>query len=250
MAGGRSPLSLTTSAVGDSCVLTVAGVLDATTYRPLREAIVTAALDEPAAVIIDVTELVVREDAAWTVFVNARWQTTEWPDTPMGVVCGHFQGRNALQRSGITRYVPVYGSIDVAIAELIGDDERRVRRRARAMLPATQSSARRSRVLAQQWLTAWSRTDFIHAVSVVAVELVEIALANTNVEFSFRLETSGSTVTVAVRYVGDEPPTGRHAIGGNILGLALLDATSRVWGGQTSSASNTVWAVLGPENRF
>jgi hypothetical protein len=45
-------------------VLTVDGVLDATTYLPMREAIVKAALDEPRIVIIDISWLTVREDPA------------------------------------------------------------------------------------------------------------------------------------------------------------------------------------------
>jgi hypothetical protein len=44
-------------------VLTVDGVLDATTYLPMLEAIVKAALDEPRIVIIDISWLTVREDS-------------------------------------------------------------------------------------------------------------------------------------------------------------------------------------------
>ena len=157
----------------DARVLTLDGVLDATTYLPIREAIVKAALDEPRAVIIDVSGLTVREDPAWAVFTSARWQIAEWPDVPIGLVCAHDQGQNALQRNGITRYVPLYTTLESALAELAADGLRRYRRRARASLPAARSSIRRSRELAAEWLTAWSRTDFIHVVSVVATELVE-----------------------------------------------------------------------------
>jgi hypothetical protein len=67
-------------------VLTVDGVLDATTYLPMREAIVKAALDEPRIVIIDISWLTVREDPAWAVFTSARWQIAEWPGVPIGLV--------------------------------------------------------------------------------------------------------------------------------------------------------------------
>src|SRR6478672_8331396 len=95
LAGGSSDLRITASPVEDSRVLAIDGQLDATTYVPLREAIVKAALDEPHALIIDVNGLTVRDDPAWAVFTNARWQVAEWPDIPFGMVCAHDQGRNA-----------------------------------------------------------------------------------------------------------------------------------------------------------
>ena len=62
--GPQTELRITASAVGDNRVLTLDGVLDDTTYVPLRNAIVKTALDEPDAVIIDVTGLAVRDDPA------------------------------------------------------------------------------------------------------------------------------------------------------------------------------------------
>jgi hypothetical protein len=249
-ADGRSPLGLTGSSVHDICVLAVDGVLDDTTYIPLRDAIVEAALDEPRAVIIDVTGLVVRDDPAWAVFTAACWQVTEWPDTPISLVCAHDQGQHALRRNGITRCVPVYPTLQLAVADLSATELRRYRRRARALLPAMKTSTQRCRELTTQWLTAWSRTDFMHTVSIVATELVETALANTDSAFSLRLETNGSTVTVAVQYLGAAPPTGQNPTGGTVCGLDLVAATSRVWGSYTAAAANTLWAALGPENRF
>jgi hypothetical protein len=250
MSGRRSELRIAGSAVADARLLTIDGVLDGTTYLPLREAIVKAALDEPRTLIVDITRLAVRDDAAWAVFTSARWQVAEWPDVPIGLVCAHAQGQNALRRNGITRYVPVYSTLHSAVTELLADESRRYRRRARAALPAMKNSTRRCRELTAQWLTAWSRTDFIHAVSIVATELVEMALAATNSTFSLRLETDGSTVAVAVQHMGLAKTMRREPLGNAVSGLDLVVANSRVWGSYTNAAGNTVWAVVGPENRF
>jgi anti-anti-sigma regulatory factor len=245
-----SELRINAAAMVDACVLTVDGVLDETTYVPLRDAIVKAALDEPRAVIADVTGLVVRDEAAWAVFTSARWQVAEWPDVPIGLVCAHDQGQNALRRNGITRYVPVYPTLESAVTELPAEAQRRYRRRAQATLPAMKSSAWRCRMLTAQWLTAWSRTDFIHAVSIVVTELVEMALANTTSPFSLRLETDGSTVAVAVQHLGILKTIRGESLGGNVSEQELVAANSRIWGNYTSAVGNTVWAVVGPENRF
>jgi len=130
VAGQRSELRITVSAIDDTRVLTIHGLLDEPTYVPLRDAIVKAALDEPLAVIIDVNRLTVRDDPAWAVFTSARWQVAEWPDVAIGMVCAHDHGQNALRRNGITRYVPVYQDVESAITELAADGLRRYRRRA------------------------------------------------------------------------------------------------------------------------
>jgi hypothetical protein len=247
---GRSELGIIASAVADACLLTVDGVLDDTTYIPLRDAVVKAALDEPRAVIVDVTRLTVRDDAAWAVFTSARWQVTEWPDIPIGLVCAHAQGQNALRRNGITRYVPVYATLQSAITGLPADEMRRYRRRAHAKLPAMKSSIHRCRELTAQWLTEWTRTDFIYAVSIVATELVEMALADATSPFSLRIETDGSTVAVAVQHLSAAKDARPNLLGKNVSGLDLVAANSRIWGSYVSAAGNTVWAVVGPENRF
>ena len=214
----------------DACVLTVDGVLDATTYLPIREAIVKAALDEPRIVIVDISWLTVREDPAWAVFTSARWQIAEWPGVPIGLVSAHEQDRNNLHRNGITRYVPLYTTVESALSELSVDMQQRYRRRARALIPAGKSSTRRCRELTAQWLSEWSRIDFIHVASLVATELVEAAMSATDTEFVLRLETDGSTVTVVVQHVGIANPVQRKSLDDKVSGLDLVAANSRMWG--------------------
>jgi anti-anti-sigma regulatory factor len=250
MPGGQSELQVSVTDVGDACVLTLDGALDATTYVPIRETIIKAVLDEPRVVVINVSGLSAREEAAWAVFTSARWQIGEWPDVPIALVCAHGQGRNALQRNGITRYVPVYATLESALTELSADGLRRYRRRARASLPSRRSSIRGCRELTEQWLTAWSRSDFIHVVATVATELVEAVLVDTDRDFALRLETDGSTISVVVQHGGIANPVPRKSDLYNVSGLDLVAANSRAWGSYAASTGNTVWAVVGPENRF
>jgi hypothetical protein len=250
MRDGRSELRVGGKDVDGARVLLVEGVLDASTYVVLRDAIVKAALDEPRVVIVDITWLTVREDPAWAVFTSARWQVAEWPDVPIGLCSSHERDRNNLRRNGITRYVPVFATVESALTELAADGLRRYRRRARASVPALQSSIHRCRELATQWLTEWSRTDFIHVASLVASEMVEAALAATDSEFALRIETDGSTVSVVVQHVGIAAAAGQKSKGDNLSGLDLVAAHSRTWGTYTTLSGNTIWAVVGPENRF
>ncbi len=156
--------------------------------------------------------LTVREDPAWAVFTSARWQIAEWPDVPIGLVSAHEQDRNNLHRNGITRYVPLYATVESALSELSDRCAAAATGGAAAPgIPAGRSSIRRCRELTAQWLTEWSRTDFIHVASLVATELVEAALSDTDSEFVLRLETDGSTVSVVVQHVGIANPVQRKS---------------------------------------
>ena len=175
-------LTIAADAIGASAVLTPHGVLDSSTYRSLRDRIIKAALEEPQAVIVDVTDLVVPSESAWVVFTSARWHVGTWPEVPIMLVCEHPAGRSAIARNGVTRYVPVYPSIEAAIDSVscVGVP---VRRRTRAELPAQLTSLSRARELVTEWLTAWSQTELIPVTKVVVTAFVENVLQHTDRPF-------------------------------------------------------------------
>jgi hypothetical protein len=144
----RSGLTITAAVVAHSRVLTLYGVLDATTYHRVRDAILkAAALDECRAVIIDVTALSVAAPAPWSQFTSACEQIAEWPRVPMALVCDSIAGQKALRRNGISGEIPVYWSVATAIAALPGGNEHTRRPRTRAELHPE-----------SRWLAGWPTT--------------------------------------------------------------------------------------------
>lgn len=250
MAHDISVLTVAAEALESTAVLTTHGVLDSTTYLSLRDKIIKAALDEPRAVIVDVTELVVPAESAWVVFTSARWHVDRWPDVPILLVCGHPAGRTAIARNGITRYVALYSSIQAAIDALSGTDSPRLRRRARAELPGRLTSLTRARELVTEWLTAWSRPEMIPVAKVVVTTFVENVLAHTVSSPILRLEFDGSTLTVAVEDGSSVPAGVREDWRPNTApsGLRIVSALCRTWGNSPTPSGKTVWAVIGPEN--
>jgi hypothetical protein len=251
VASARNPIAVSSRAWGNSQVLHVGGVLDGSTYRELRDAVIKTALDEPRAVIIDVTDLEVSAESAWCVFTSARWHVSVWPDVPLILVCGHAGGRGAIRRNGITRYIPLYSTVESAHAAVRTDDLEPQRRRAQAQLPAVHSSLRRARQLAAEWLTNWSRREFIPVAAIVVDVLVENVLEHTLSAPRLIVESRGDAVTVAV---ADDSriPAARHEDphrgGDTVSGLAVVAALARAWGSTPTSTGKTVWAVIGPEN--
>jgi hypothetical protein len=238
--------------VGRIIVLTPDGVLDATTYLYLRDNIITAALDDPRAVVVDVSGLLVPRESALAVFTSARWHVERWPEVPILLACDRASGRDALTRNGITRYVPVYPSVESACSACAFAGSRMGRQRVRIDLPAHATSLRRSREFVAEWLQAWSMPDWIAVSKIIVTTLVENVLAHTTCDPRLRLETDGETVMVAVEDCSHSQAnvsewsqaTGRPS------GLNILNAMCRMWGNSPTPTGKTVWAVIGPENRL
>jgi anti-anti-sigma regulatory factor len=232
-------------------VLTVDGRLDSTTYLTLRDRIIKAALAEPPAVIIDVTALEVPATSAWAVFTSARWHVSTWPDVPIVLVCAHAAGRKAISRSGTTRYVPVYPTVEAAWHGVHAGPGGR--RRAHARLPATMASLSESRRMVREMLATWSQSALIPTATVIVNALVENVLQHTQSAPGLRLETDGATVTVAVEDDSSAVAHRRERGDGGadtVSGLAIVAALSRAWGSTPIPSGKTVWAVIGPENRL
>jgi anti-anti-sigma factor len=249
----KSPTSLTISTRTEQSLiaLTADGVLDAANSATLRDSIMQATLDEPAAVIVDVTTLQVPDEAAWSVFVSARWQVDTRPGVPIVLVCANRAAREAITRGGVTRFIPVYPTEKGAVKAIDRLARRRVQH-AQAKLPASLNSLRESRQLVRDWFTSWSKPRLIPVALVVVNVFVENVLEHTGSEPVMRIECDGSTATIAVSDDSSAPavrlPSPPKGI--DVSGLAIVAALSRAWGSTPTSSGKTVWAVIGPENQL
>jgi hypothetical protein len=231
--------------------LAMDGVLDGTTHRLVRDAVVKAAMDAPSLVVVDVTELHAASPSVWSVFTSARWLVVQWPDVPIALVCSHVAGRRALARNGIARYLPVYGSSEAAVGAMAGT-VRSNRRRVRQTWPSSPSAVASVRGFVSHWLHAWSLDGFAVTTGVVSTVLVENVLRHTESEPNVRLETDGVTVTVAVTDQSPAPACVPEEVQllGRLSELQIVGALTRVWGNTPIAGGKVVWAVIGPENQL
>ncbi|OBB47616.1 STAS domain-containing protein [Mycobacterium sp. 852002-51961_SCH5331710] len=235
---------------GSAVVLTISGVVDSNNYCELRNQIVQAALEEPHAVLIDVSGVDAPAGSAWTVFSSARWHVERWPGVPLFLVCSDASTRAVINRTSVTRHVPLFADLDAAFEVAEIDRRLPTRRRARAELPAALASLQRSRELTTQWLTAWSRTRMIPTANVVATTLVENVLRHTDSQPELRVECHGATIAIAVTDGSHDPAVLREAAtaAASPTGLFIVAALCRCWGNAVTSSGKTVWALMGPEN--
>lgn len=243
-------ISVTASPSGH-LVLTIAGTLDSTTYHQIRDNVIKAALDEPPAVIVDVTDLHAPAVSAWAAFTSARWHVSAWPDVPVVLVCHHAEGRAAIRRSGITRYVPVHADESAAARSV--DEPHALRRRVRAVIHPGPGCLGYARTLLTQWLAVWDRSDMALTAGTVATILIENTLEHTAGTPTLILEAVEDRATVAVSDESTKPAARQEdSVAGahTVSGLAIVSALSRCWGNSPTAGGKTVWAVLGPENRL
>lgn len=247
-----SQLSVHAAAAHSCCLLTVSGLLDSSTYLELRNSIIKSAMDQPRAVLVDVTELRVPTPSAWAVFTSARWHVSTWPDVPILLVCPHEDVRKEIARNGVARYVPVSVSTEAALARLV-DQTEPFKRRTRIELAATPASLRGARRMVAEVLLDWSLPDLVAVAAVITNVFIENALEHTHSAPVLRLESTGSTVTVAVEDEEPMPPVrheDRFVNHERVSGLAIVAAVCRVWGSTPTPNGKTVWAVFGPENKL
>ncbi|AKN16246.1 sulfate transporter [Mycobacterium haemophilum DSM 44634] len=249
----KSPGSLAIAARTEHSmtVLTLEGVLNTSNSTALRNCIMKATIDQPSAIIVDVTGLQAAAESAWSAFISVRWEVGTQPDVPIVLVCGHRAAREAIARSGVGRFMPVYPTEKSAMTG-INRLARRTLRRIDAQLPANLTSLRESRRLVREWLTAWSQTALIPVALVVVNVFVENVLEHTGSDPLMQIESDGATATIAVSD-GSAAPARRLAsplTGIDVSGLAIVAALSRAWGSTPTSSGKTVWAVIGPESQL
>lgn len=236
----------------DAPILRVEGVLDSSSYRTIRDAVIKAAIDAPPAVIVDINGLHAPSASAWAVFTSARWHVSVWPDVPILLVCEHPPVRRALTRAGVTRYVPVHPDRKLAL-EAVHGESLKVRRRARTELSRSSASIDLARAVVADWLTNWDIREVIAVAATVATVFVENVLDHTESAPVLIVESYQDTVTVAVEDNSPHLP-GRHEDadrGAHVVsGLAIVSAVSRRWGATPTLSGKTVWAMVGRENRL
>ena len=248
-----SELTVSPGTADTDCLLTVEGVLDTTTYLKLRDSIVKAALDEPRAVLVDVNALDVPASSAWSVFTSARWHVSTWPDIPVVLISARAeQPRRTIARTGVTRYVPVYPSVEAALATLT-DDAPAARRRIRAELPAALASLRTARTVVADCLQR-----LVSGRTHAGGDGDRQRLRRKRVATHHLRASGGDRIR---RHIGEHLGRGRQRGPGRApRGSRPRRRSCLVWLSSPSvcragaacprPSGKTVWAVIGPENRL
>ena len=233
-------------AVTDEVVfVTPVGVLRVSTAPKLRRFLLSCIAAQPQALIVDLNLVHVQTSAALSMFAAAARHSAEWADVPIVLVSDSPVAGRSLHTLAIARFVPVYPTMDVAVASIRRlpprlQARRTVRRDARTLAPV--------REFIDQTCQQWEIGALEAAARSVAQELVNNAVTHARTDATMLLHLRGCSLLVMVGDGSDKRPRlispGRDRLRTHGYGLVIVDALAERWGSVPTTDGKVVWALL------
>jgi anti-anti-sigma regulatory factor len=230
----------------ESAVLVAAhGTLDGSTAGALRGAMYKYLVEQPDAVVLDLTGTAVADRASLVVLSAVARQASLWPAVPFVVVESRPEVVDQLRRIGITRVLALRRTVTAALETI---DHGEARPTVREILPPISGAARHARTVVTDACLRWGVADLVGSACAVVTELVSNASRHAGTTMTLRISRRGQWLLVAVEDGGTKLPEPRPmpgpADGGAGRGLALIEALSHRWGCLPTDSGKVVWAVL------
>jgi anti-anti-sigma factor len=195
-------------------VLTLAGRLDLAAAPRLQRAILKQLGEPPPAIICDLSRVEGIDPLCAGVFTSIRHPALGWPGTGL-VLCGTQPAvADTLIQLGVARSLPMYPSLDEALANARARPQRL---RARLTLGPVLTAAAAGRQFVVEVCGRWGLQALAEPAALVASELVTNSVVHARTALELRVELRGSRLQVAVH---DQDP--------DLVGLlAAKDGTDR-----------------------
>lgn len=237
-----SDVSWHSELIGDCLVVRPVGVLDALTYRDVRDTLIKFAVDQERVLVVAIDELDLPVRGALTAFSSAAMRVSNWPGMPIVLATRREDQREQLDRTVVSRFVSVFANVPAAVAAAAQPPRcRRVTLELRHEL----ISARRARLFVRETCRRWQVEDLFADAEQIATELVENALLHTASAPRLRLELRGDVLTIAVSDDSDAEAVLREPSPGEDRGVGLRIVADRAiaWGCSPQlTGGKVVWA--------
>jgi anti-sigma regulatory factor (Ser/Thr protein kinase) len=229
----------------DGCLVAhLGGVLDSLTYAYVRDSLVKLALEEPRAVVAQPDDLSVGSESLLSVFSSVWMRVNDWPNVPIFLVSSDVDRRAMIAHSAVSRFVPVFATVQEAVEAA---EEGAPRRRRRAVYPPVLMCSAAARTFVRETCRDWRIESLTADALCLASELVENAIEHAGTELELRLELRRGMLTVAVRDGNPKQAVLRQDTQGQPLGYGLQIVTdlAKTWGCSPELRGGKVtWAVL------
>jgi anti-anti-sigma regulatory factor len=223
-------------------VVRLAGTLDMISMRHAYAVLEECLARQPDALVVDLTELAVRDQLAVSVFAAVARRAAGWPVVPM-VLCAP-QPDAAASLAGLTacRVVPVRDTCDEASRVAGASAVTRLRVR----LDPVAAACRRARELVADACARWNLPEAVGPASVVLSELVGnvVRHAGTPMQVTVTLRRPWLHLAVLDGNSADPCPgeAGQRDEGGR--GLLVVRELADRWGCVPTGGGKAVWATL------
>jgi anti-anti-sigma regulatory factor len=225
-------------------VASLAGTLDGIAVTRVRSVLLKCLAEQPEALIVDVSETVVQDQLALTVFVAVCRQATMWPGTPVVLCAPSPRTQILLGRAAYSR-IPVVA--DLAAARVEARQHRLSLRSIRDDLQPAAGAARQARDLATEACLRWDEPQLVGPASAVAGELVANAVTHAVTTMALRLSLTERFLQISVRDGSPVEPRADGGMNGTPTagrGLRLVESIANSWGSLPAEGGKVVWASL------
>ncbi|GIF14992.1 STAS domain-containing protein [Actinoplanes teichomyceticus] len=227
--------------VGTRLLVRVRGELSLASAPRVRAVLLKSLVDQPDAIVVDLTGAVIAEPAAAAVFAAVSRHASLWPGTPLLLAAPDPE----LARVLATTYsrLAVHSSVAAALA---AEPRRRMPSVSDRLLPVS-GAAQRARDLATEACLRWELPHLTGPASLIANELVANAVVHAQTMVDLRMTLGPRYLTVAVRDGSAAEPVLPCRVSADPAvprGLMLVDAMAVRWGSLPAHDGKIVWATL------
>ncbi len=236
---------------GDVITLSLSGPLTLHRVPEVRGLLLRCLTECPAALVVDLSDLVVDSDLPLAVFPAVARRVRAWPGAAPILLCvppGPVADRLARWRR--RRYLTVHGSRDEALAA-VGDPY--LAPAVRAELPFQPEAQAEARRLVTEACGQWGLADLSPPAELIVSELAGNAVRHAAPPLGLVTAARGAYLHIVARDSSPEPPRVLAPSGGDPVvrdhGLHLVDAVATAWGWLRTAGGKAVWATLRKEPR-
>jgi anti-anti-sigma factor len=216
------------------------GRLDRTASPDVHDMLSKCLAEQPDAVIVDLSRMMVGDSAALAAFPAVAEQAARWPGIPL-VLCGAPPTVARLLTGAVFRTVRVCPTIRDAESSLaVGPATPML---IEDLLPVS-GAGRRAREVVTEACARWALPRLTGPACIIATELVGNASVHAGTMIEFRVVLRPRHLHLAVYDGSPDPPRRQPQDQRGGRGLLLVEAVALSWGHLCTGDGKVVWATL------
>jgi anti-sigma regulatory factor (Ser/Thr protein kinase) len=228
---------------GSTAVVRLSGELDMNTAPVVRRALLKCLTARPDLIAVDVSEMSAPNDVVLSLFPAIARHAAAWPGSTLALIHSSPALSEALERTAVSRYVPMYPSV-AAAASFVRSQP--APHRLRDTLAPTSDALAAARTLVAEACRAWKQPAVSDVAQLIVTELVGNAVRHAGTPIELTVALRRRYMHVAVR---DQSPRLPRLGGGSPdadggRGLIVVEALAASWGTTRTDDGKVVWATL------
>jgi anti-anti-sigma regulatory factor len=222
----------------------VAGKLTVHTAPAVRTALLGCLSNQPELIVVDVSTMDTEDDVALSVLPSMARHAAAWPGASLVLGAPGPQLSKALDRMAVPRSVPIFATVEQAMASRTDPVPRK---RSSQVLKPVPRSLLKARSLVKRVCTGWNVCTVADRAQIVTTELVANALRHAGTRMELTVALRQRCLHLSVRDGSRRAPRlceAESELDAGGRGLKIVEALTAGWGSTPTKNGKVVWATL------